>query len=137
MGDSIEVKIAATNAYGTSDFSLLGSGAVLQIVPYAPRFLQNDLSVTSASQLQITWQDGITDGGTPVIDWLVEMEEQPGLWVLLEDSITQRVFTSAFVVEEGETYNLAVTARNLVGYSERSDPIAVLAAQKPDVPTDI
>ena len=106
-------------------------------MPYAPRFLQNDLSVTSASQLQITWQDGITDGGTPVIDWLVELEEQPGLWVLLEDSITQRIFTSAFVVEEGETYNLAVTARNLVGYSERSDPIAVLAAQKPDVPTDI
>jgi chitodextrinase len=33
------------------------------------------------------------------------------------------------------TYNFVVKARNIVDYSDLSDPVSVLAAQEPDAPT--
>ena len=99
MGDAVQVKIAASNAYGISEFSELGSGAVTQLVPYPPRYLTNDLTYTSATILKITWDDGISDGGMPIIDWKVDYEEIPGKWIELESGITgTREFISNFVV---------------------------------------
>jgi hypothetical protein len=39
--DKIEVKISATNAYGSSNYSVVGNGAVIWYVPNPPRFLEN------------------------------------------------------------------------------------------------
>ena len=74
MGDSVYVKISATNAYGSSDFSAMGNGAVVQLVPYQPRFLTNDEAVTSATVIKFSWSDGISDGGTAIIDYVVDYE---------------------------------------------------------------
>ena len=41
-GSSIWAKVSATNAYGTSDFSTLGNGAVIVTVPDAPRNVQSN-----------------------------------------------------------------------------------------------
>jgi hypothetical protein len=47
-------------------------------VPYAPRYVISDPTVTSATELKITWDDGITDGGTQIIDYRVDYEDSSG-----------------------------------------------------------
>ena len=40
-------------------------------MPDKPINLQDDTSVTSDVQIRFTWQDGVSDGGTPVIDYTI------------------------------------------------------------------
>jgi hypothetical protein len=46
QGDSVNVKIIATNNYGDSEISPAGSGAIIVLVPDAPATLADDPSVT-------------------------------------------------------------------------------------------
>lgn len=87
--------------------------------------------------LKVTWDDGISSGGVPYIDWKVDYEDVPGVWIELASGLTSREFISDFVPVEGKTYNIAVKARNSVGYSAYSENLPVLAAQKPDMPTNV
>ena len=41
FGDQINVKLTAINAYGESELSEIGGGALIQIVPDAPVSLSN------------------------------------------------------------------------------------------------
>ena len=67
----MQVKISASNLYGTSAYSVIGSGAVIQYVPLAPRYLSNNVDLTSATSISIYWIDGISNGGTAIIDYSV------------------------------------------------------------------
>lgn len=69
--DSVTVKVSATNAYGTSDYSADGVGALIQYPPDAPLQLANDASVTSATKIKLLWVDGVENGGTTVIDYKI------------------------------------------------------------------
>lgn len=63
-------KIEARNAYGysgySSDISIRAAS-----VPDAPTSLQNDASVTKATQIGLTWSDGPSSGGSPVLDYRI------------------------------------------------------------------
>lgn len=48
-----------------------GSGAVIQYVPDAPVSLTNDPLTTIDTTIRFTWADGVSDGGTSVIDYTV------------------------------------------------------------------
>jgi hypothetical protein len=67
--EPVSVKIVATNFYGDSPDSVVGSGAFIQLVPDAPVDLQNDPTQTDAFSIRFTWVDGLSDGGSPVIDY--------------------------------------------------------------------
>lgn len=41
------------------------------LVPDAPRSLQNDVTVTSDTKIKLTWQQGLSNGGAPITDYLV------------------------------------------------------------------
>jgi len=45
--------------------------AVVQDVPDAPTGLENDAATTTDTLIKIMWQDGQSDGGTPVISYSV------------------------------------------------------------------
>lgn len=68
-GSSIYVTITATNLYGTSDVSNQGNGAVILTIPDAPLNLANNAGLTSAQQTGLTWSQGLSNGGTPVISY--------------------------------------------------------------------
>ncbi len=70
-GDSIYVKIVSVNAYGDSVYSIAGNGAVIQSVPDSPVSLTNDPTTTTDTIIKFTWTDGISDGGSSVIDYAV------------------------------------------------------------------
>lgn len=70
-GSSVYAKIVATNAYGNSLSSDFGNGAIILTNPDAPTTLQNNLSISRATQIGITWVEGAKNGGTPVIDYTI------------------------------------------------------------------
>ena len=71
LGDSIDFKVLAMNAYGASGFSEVGGGALIQLVPDAPIGLTVIAAGTSATQISFNWIDGSSDGGAAVIDYSI------------------------------------------------------------------
>lgn len=70
-GDSVSAKLSATNVVGTSPESPTGNGAVILTYPDSPLNLANDDSVTNENQIGLTWQEGLANGGSPVIDYRI------------------------------------------------------------------
>jgi hypothetical protein len=127
VGDSVEVIISATNAYGTSAFSAPGTGGLIQVVPDPPRNLADDGS--SASQLRITWEEGATNGGAVVIDYWVYFDQANNDWIEVAGSLVYIYnYVSTFPLVQGTTYGFKVRSRNSVGYSDYSDVLYVLAS---------
>lgn len=54
-GSSIYATITAVNIYGSSTISSVGTGAIIVTVPDAPMNLANNPTLTSGSQITITW----------------------------------------------------------------------------------
>jgi hypothetical protein len=53
---------------------------------------------------------------------------------VLDDAVLTQQYETTVLVSAGATYNFKVEARNSVGYSLLSDPVAILCAQPPDQP---
>lgn len=64
-------KIVAHNEFGDSAYSVAGSGAILMLVPDRPFNLANDVTVTSDQMIQFTWREGLSNGGSEVLDYSV------------------------------------------------------------------
>ena len=71
LGDNIAVKIVAINSYGNSLPSAPVDGAAVVMLPDAPIGLANNPALTNANQIGITWQTGFSDGGVPILGYLV------------------------------------------------------------------
>jgi hypothetical protein len=71
IGESIFAKVSASNFYGESALSLEGNGAVVLLVPDAPINLSNAISVTTGYVIGFNWDDGLSYGGTPIIDYRI------------------------------------------------------------------
>jgi hypothetical protein len=71
FGNSVNVKVAALNLYGSSGFSAVGSGGLIQLVPDSPVSLANAAAITSATQIGLTWSLGSSNGGSTVIDYRI------------------------------------------------------------------
>jgi hypothetical protein len=41
------------------------------LVPDTPLSVNNDATITSATNIKITWLEGVSNGGSPVIDYWV------------------------------------------------------------------
>jgi hypothetical protein len=63
--------IIATNVYGDSPYSEPGNNGLIKLIPDAPVNLLNDPVVTDAFSIKFTWEDGVSDGGRPIIDYRV------------------------------------------------------------------
>jgi hypothetical protein len=70
-GVEVYAKTIAVNYYGDSIASLEGNGAIILTVPDAPTDQANNAVVTSGSQIGLTWNQGVMNGGTPVIDFKI------------------------------------------------------------------
>ena len=79
----IEASVIARNFYGASESSSTGNGGTILLVPFAPVGVSNNLAVTSASQIGITWTDGSQDGGASVQDYQVSYDQSNGNYVIL------------------------------------------------------
>lgn len=70
-GASIQANIVAVNKYGQSLVSDAGNGAIILTIPDAPVNLANNPSSTTGSQIALSWAQGTSNGGTPVLDFTI------------------------------------------------------------------
>ncbi len=66
LGQTISLQVTAININGNSPPSPVGGTALIDLVPDAPLNLANNPSVTLATQIGLTWSDGVSNGGTVV-----------------------------------------------------------------------
>jgi hypothetical protein len=84
--------VTATNKYGESAHSASGNGAVILQVPDKPILLADNVDVTTAYVIGLTWQDGISSGGTPIIDYRVSYDSATGIYVVLDEGIIPKSY---------------------------------------------
>lgn len=70
-GVSAYATVTAVNVYGNSLESSEGNNAVILTIPDAPTDLSNNAALTDGTQIGLTWNQGISNGGTPVIDFTI------------------------------------------------------------------
>jgi hypothetical protein len=119
VGDQINLKVSAINAYGTSPLSEIGGGALIQVVPDAPKSLANVPEITLDDRIGIQWLDGALTGGTSIIDYEIWSDQGVDDFVLLSANLVEREFTAENLYSS-YTYQFKVRARNSVGLSEFS-----------------
>jgi len=119
-GDSIVVKIIAINFYGESVESDAGNGAIVLLVPYPPVGLADNTAVTTAYVIGFTWNDGISTGGSPIIDYRITYDQSIGVYITLDEGILTKSYSTQIVLTPGATYAFKVEARNSVGLSPTS-----------------
>ena len=73
-GAEVYAKVTAINAYGTSASSEGGNGARIQRVPDVPIGLANVATITTGTQIGLTWSQGVENGGTLVIDYTIQYD---------------------------------------------------------------
>lgn len=134
-GSSIYARIIATNNLGSSLPSQEGNGAIILNYPDEPINLANNEQVTWGTRIGLTWDEGDSNGGAPVLDYTIMskasdsdsfVEYQVGV---VGTSATLEGFTF------GITYTFKVKARNAFGFSVAySNTVSILAATEPDQP---
>ena len=131
------VKVYAINSYGESPFSSYGEGGMILAKPDAPVNLKTDKTVNTDSQLSISWQEGLSNGGDAVTQYTVYCDQGRNAWVSVAQTGRILYYVTDFAVVAGKTYKFKVTATNFVGTSDFSEVIAVLAATVPDKPINL
>jgi hypothetical protein len=126
-GSSIFAQVVATNIKGTSTVSVTGNGALILRIPDAPLNLENVASLTDFDTVGLTWDEGVENGGTKVIDYRVWYSQDATTFSILESSIVILPYqVNSLTV--GVTYTFKVESRNAYGYSAQSSEISVLTA---------
>lgn len=129
-GSSIFANVTAINIMGRSITSASGNGAVILSTPSAPISLQQDFMNSNAYVLAFTWSDGLSDGGTPIIDYRVyyDAATDGANYTILDFGITAKNYQSSVPITAGKYYRLTVQSRNAMGYSPASDYVRIFAA---------
>lgn len=129
-GSSIYAKVIAINLYGPSIESSVGNGAIILTVPDAPLNLIDDVENTDSTQISLDWDEGLADGGTPVIDYTLWYDQGGNTYVILASGI----LTTSYIatgLDSGTVYKFKVQARNAYGTSLDSNKVQILAAEVP------
>lgn len=138
LESSVWAKVSAINVIGMGDYSPTGNGAVISMsyVPDAPVSLARDEVNTNLEQVSLTWSDGASNGGQPILDYRVSFDQGSGNWVVLESSVSSQNLVATGATA-GVTYYFKIEARNIIGYSGESESFGIMAAVIPTQPTSV
>jgi hypothetical protein len=138
VSSSVFAKVAAVNSIGTSEYSSIGNGAIISMsfAPDAPITLARDEVLTTRTQLGLTWANGASNGGQPILDYSVSTDQGSGNWIVLQTGVTSKSLTATGATP-GVTYYFKIMARNVIGFSAFSSSFGITAAIKPTAPTGV
>jgi hypothetical protein len=94
----------------------------------------NDPVVTNAFTIGFTYEEGPSDGSSPVLDFDVYFDKAIGVWELLETGVPQLYYQTSVGLIPDQIYSFKLIARNSVGYSPYSEVVSIRAARVPDIP---
>ena len=110
----------------------MGNGAIIVEVPDAPLGLADDVQYTSDTIIAFTWNNGISQGGSTIIDYKITYDQAIGTYTTLAEGVVPMNYQTTITLTPGATYRFRVQARNSVGFSLPSSEVAILAARVPD-----
>jgi len=93
--------------------------------------LVNNVTITSQSVIGFSWSNGVSNGGSAIIDYRVWYDQSIGNFVVLSSSVLTTSYQTTVQLIPGRYYSFKVEARNSVGYSVISNAVVILAAQVP------
>jgi hypothetical protein len=97
-------------------------------IPDPPVSFTNDVTITTATQIGVTWAQGFCSGGSPIIDYTLSIYDvQLQTFVVVQANIVQTSYTITGLTT-GTTYIFKVQSRNSFGLSVYSYEISILAA---------
>jgi titin len=140
-GELYSFYVSARNAVGEGQLSDPLS-VYAATIPDAPLAVVNVPGVTTGFQVGLNWQNGLYDGGSPVLDYLVSFRASGSAE---NYSVYGKVFTTQRAeitgLNPGQSYEFVVQSRNAVGYRDGlslySQSLDVAAVQVPDAPTGL
>jgi|LauGreDrversion4_2_1035121.scaffolds.fasta_scaffold00510_13 hypothetical protein len=97
--------------------------------------VRNSLT-TTATAIGITWTQGTSNGGSPVLDYLISFDQGTENFVPLATGIVNSAYVASGLVS-GNFYSFRVQARNAIGYSQISQSVKILAATVPNAPISV
>ena len=121
-------------------------------IPEPPSAME--YTINSQFEVELDWTNSFKSdyytGGSPIIDYRVSyaMETTSSFgrrlnrmsnmthYTVLKDGILGMQYTVRGLIP-GERYTFVIEARNLVGYSDRSDPLTAVIARAPDAPVQL
>jgi hypothetical protein len=74
QGSTVNVQIIATNSYGSSLPSPVGSGITIVTPPSPPTNIQIVSSLTNTQNITFTWSASSSTGGQAIIDYRVSFD---------------------------------------------------------------
>jgi hypothetical protein len=74
-GSNVYAKVIATNAYGNSDESLAGNGAIITTTPDVPTLVAEVYADRTKSTLGLSWTAPAFTGGDVIIDYRINIAE--------------------------------------------------------------
>ena len=134
-GATYQVRVAAINAVGQSDF-LTGSVKTSATSPTAARNLT--ASQPTISGLTLSWQLPSTNGGSEITDYRVEVSSNCNTFTEIKRSASKNLGFKVTGLKAGTKYCFRVSAVNAVGVSATSTVVsAVTAGNAPSAPTSL
>lgn len=90
--------------------------------------------MTSAYQIALVWQDGVANGGAPILDYEVWYDQANDDYTILESAATGQSYI-ATTLTMGTTYKFKLKSRNAYGLSlDYSNEVSILQAEIPTKP---
>jgi hypothetical protein len=109
--------VIAINVVNPSDISDSGNGAVILTNPDPPTSLASVSAITNASKIGITWSPGVSNGGTPVLDYRISWDQGTNSYVTLISLVAATTYTTTQTLTSNTVYKFKVESRNAFGYS--------------------
>ena len=129
--------MVAVNSIGDSITSDVGNGAAIPIAavkPNKPTTLVRDDTSTTKTQVSFSWSAPLNDGGSSVLDYEVEMDDNnDNVYSVVATGLTSTAHIETGL-SAGSANRFKVRARNAVDYSDYSDVFTITAATVPSKP---
>jgi hypothetical protein len=120
-GSHVWAKVISFNVYGESPISDEGNGGLLLTIPDPPINLIEIVGTRGATQIGVEWTKATEDGGTPVIDYLLEYHDETTTTFTPLDPNVLATSYLATGLTTGSVYTFRVAARNVHGHSTVSN----------------